>query len=303
MEPIQHRYDFTILYDVKDGNPNGDPDMDGMPRIDNETGQGMATDTSIKRRIRDYVLATRDNQPPDRIYIQRFASLNSLDEEAMQANGITPGDKSSVTKARKTDPHIDLTLRNYMCANYFDIRAFGAVMTGFSKNALSGGQVRGPVQLGFARSIDPISIQPVTITRNAVNTDRELVSNAQPMGVKYIIPYGLYRMEGAIDAKHAQRVTGFDTRDLNLLWEAIQGMFDLTRSAMSGRMAVRALIVFEHSNALGDAPSYRLQDSIRIRRRNDIKVARCFDDYEVTVDRSLIPGSIMVSDKTGSLRL
>lgn len=207
--PIENRYDFTILFDVENGNPNGDPDSGNMPRIDIETGNGLVTDVCVKRKIRDYVQTAMGEEAPWRIYIQNKRTLNRLDSEALENAHIDvrPEDKDfakEIKALKKDDPELDRRLRDYMCANFFDIRTFGAVMTTFVKGSLACGQVRGPVQLGFARSIDPVSIQEVSITRVAVTTEADAAEKNNTMGNKYIIPYGLYRMNGYVSAKLAQ---------------------------------------------------------------------------------------------------
>ena len=298
---IENRYDFTILFDVKDGNPNGDPDSGNMPRVDIETGNGLVTDVCIKRKIRDYVQTAMGEQTPWRIYIQNRRTLNRLDSEALEAEHIDarPEDKDfakEIKSLKKDDPTLDLRLRDYMCSQFFDIRTFGAVMTTFVKGSLSCGQVRGPVQLGFARSIDPVSVQEISLTRIAVTTEADAADKNNTMGNKFIIPYGLYRMNGYISAKLAQNVTGFCDDDLDMLWQAILNMFEFDRSAARGNMAVRKLYVFKHSSALGDAPSWKLFDSINVHKRDGADVARNFSDYEVQVNREAIPDSVSVSE-------
>lgn len=300
-KPIENRYDFTILFDVKDGNPNGDPDSGNMPRVDIETGNGLTTDVCIKRKIRDYVQTAMGEQAPWRIYIQNRQTLNRLDGEALKAEHINASlenkDFAKEIKAlKKTDPELDRRLRDYMCDQFFDIRTFGAVMTTFVKGNLSCGQVRGPVQLGFARSIDPISVQEISITRIAVTTEADAAEKNNTMGNKFIIPYGLYRMNGYISAKLAQNVTGFCDEDLDVLWQAILNMFEFDRSAARGNMAVRKLYVFKHSSALGDAPSWKLFDSIDVHKRDEVDVPRDFGDYEVRVNREAIPESVSLTE-------
>lgn len=298
---IRNRYDFTILYDVENGNPNGDPDLDNMPRMDAETGVGIVTDVCLKRKIRDYVLATQNDQAPYRIYIQRGHTLNSLDGEAIdhlaQANGNAKSTAQAILKDAKKKPEWDQEIRNYMCGQFFDIRAFGAVMTTFVKGGLSSGQVRGPIQLGFSRSIDPISPQEITITREAITTEQDAEKKNNEMGHKYVVPYGLYRANGYISANLAQRVTGFSEDDLALLWKAILNMFELDRSASHGNMAVRRLYVFKHASEFGDTQSYKLFDSIHVQRKEGIASPRSFSDYDVSLDLSQIPSSVEVGEK------
>ncbi|KAA8817664.1 type I-C CRISPR-associated protein Cas7/Csd2 [Bifidobacterium callitrichos] len=300
-KPIENRYDFTILFDVENGNPNGDPDAGNMPRVDIVSGNGLVTDVCIKRKIRDYVQMAMDERAPWRIYIQNRRTLNRLDSEALEAEHIDarPEDKDfakEIKALKKDDPELDRRLRDYMCANFFDIRTFGAVMTTFVKGSLACGQVRGPVQLGFAKSIDPVDVQEVTITRIAVTKEEDAAEKNNTMGNKYIIPYGLYRMNGYVSAKLAQNVTGFSDEDLDMLWQAILNMFEFDRSAARGNMAVRRLYVFKHSNALGDAPSWKLFDSIDVRKKEGIGDARSFADYDITVNRDFIPDAVSLTE-------
>lgn len=266
-----------------------------------ENRYDLVTDVCIKRKIRDYVQMAMDEQAPWRIYIQNRRTLNRLDSEALEAEHIDarPEDKDfakEIKALKKDDPTLDLRLRDYMCSQFFDIRTFGAVMTTFVKGSLSCGQVRGPVQFGFARSIDPVNVQEVSITRIAVTTEADAADKNNTMGNKFIIPYGLYRMNGYISAKLAQNVTGFCDEDLDMLWQAILNMFELDRSAARGNMAVRKLYVFKHNSALGDAPSWKLFDSIDVHKRDGVDVARSFSDYEVQVNHEAIPDSVSVSE-------
>lgn len=244
-EAIKNRYEFMILFDVENGNPNGDPDAGNLPRIDPESGYGLVTDVCLKRKIRNYVELVKESEPGYRIYVKEGIPLNRSDNEAYQSIGVT--DKS-VKEAKKKDPDIDLKIRNYMCDNFFDIRTFGAVMTTFVKAALNCGQVRGPVQLGFAKSIDPVISQEVTITRVAITTEKDAEEKKTEIGRKSIIPYALYRTEGYVSANLARKVTGFSEEDLELLWQAIINMFENDHSAARGNMAVRELIVFKHDS-------------------------------------------------------
>ena len=277
-EPIQNRYDFVILFDVENGNPNGDPDAGNMPRVDPETGNGIITDVCLKRKIRNYVQDVKEDASGWRIYIKDQVPLNRSDLEAGEALGI--GD----------DPDIDLKLRDFMCSEFFDIRTFGAVMTTFVKGALNCGQVRGPVQLGFARSIDPIVPQEVTITRTAITTESDAQNKTTEMGRKYVVPYGLYRAEGFVSANLARRVTGFSEEDLQMLWQAILNMFENDHSAARGKMAVRELIIFKHASELGNAASYKLFDAVTVKKVDGVAVPRKFSDYTVTVSEDLPEG-------------
>lgn len=285
-EPIKNRYDFVILFDVENGNPNGDPDAGNMPRIDPETGCGLVTDVCLKRKIRNYVETVKENDENYRIYIKDTVPLNRSDADAIKALGISEDLKA----AKKSDPDIDRRLRNYMCEHYYDIRTFGAVMTTFVKGALNCGQVRGPVQLSFARSVDTIIPQEVTITRVAITTEADAEKKGTEMGRKYIVPYALYRAEGYVSANLARKTTGFSEDDLQLLWEAILNMFENDHSAARGKMAVRELIVFKHSSELGNAPAYKLFDAVTVQRRDSTTPARSYRDYTVTVSDALPEG-------------
>ena len=285
-EPIKNRYDFVILFDVENGNPNGDPDAGNMPRIDPETGYGLVTDVCLKRKIRNYVETVKENDENYRMYIKDTVPLNRSDADAIKALGISEDLKA----AKKSDPDIDRRLRNYMCEHYYDIRTFGAVMTTFVKGALNCGQVRGPVQLSFARSVDTIIPQEVTITRVAITTEADAEKKGTEMGRKYIVPYALYRAEGYVSANLARKTTGFSEDDLQLLWEAILNMFENDHSAARGKMAVRELIVFKHSSELGNAPAYKLFDAVTVQRRDPTTPARSYRDYTVTVSDALPEG-------------
>lgn len=285
-EPIKNRYDFVILFDVENGNPNGDPDAGNMPRIDPETGYGLVTDVCLKRKIRNYVETVKENDENYRIYIKDTVPLNRSDADAIKALGISEDLKA----AKKSDPDIDRRLRNYMCEHYYDIRTFGAVMTTFVKGALNCGQVRGPVQLSFARSVDTIIPQEVTITRVAITTEADAEKKGTEMGRKYIVPYALYRAEGYVSANLARKTTGFSEDDLQLLWEAILNMFENDHSAARSKMAVRELIVFKHSSELGNAPAYKLFDAVTVQRKDPTTPARSYRDYAVTVSDALPEG-------------
>lgn len=291
-EPIKNRYDFVLYFDVKDGNPNGDPDAGNLPRIDPETGLGLVTDVCLKRKIRNYVEMVKEDIPGYDIYIKRGETLNAKDSRAFEELGI---DAKEIKALKKSDLNLDKKIRNCMCKTYFDIRAFGAVMTTFVKNNLNCGQVRGPVQLTFARSVDPIVQQEVTITRMAVTTEADAEQKSNNMGRKYIVPYALYRCEGFVSAALAQKTTGFSDEDLDLLWNAIINMFEDDRSAARGLMAVRSLIAFKHNSILGNAPAYQLFDAVSTKKREGITAPRSIVDYEpITVDQSKIPEGVEV---------
>ena len=285
-EAIKNRYEFVILFDVENGNPNGDPDAGNMPRVDPETGYGLVTDVCLKRKIRNYVETLKEDEDGYRIYIKDGVPLNRSDRTAITALGISEDLKA----AKKSDPEIDRKLRDYMCANYYDIRTFGAVMTTFVKGALNCGQVRGPVQIGFARSIDPIVPQEVTITRVAITTEADAEKKGTEMGRKHIVPYALYRAEGFVSANLARKTTGFSEDDLALLWQAILNMFENDHSAARGKMAVRELIVFKHESELGNAPSYKLFDTVTVSRNDGVDIPRSYRDYTVTVAENIPDG-------------
>lgn len=285
-EPIKNRYDFVILFDVENGNPNGDPDAGNMPRVDPESGFGLVTDVCLKRKIRNYVETLKEDEPGYGIYIKDQVPLNRSDSKALEYLGV----KGDLKAAKKDDPSLDLKVRDFMCQNFYDIRTFGAVMTTFVKGNLNCGQVRGPVQLGFARSVDPVLPQEITITRVAITTEADAEKKTTEMGHKYIIPYGLYRAEGYISANLARKVTGFSEEDLQLLWQAILNMFEDDHSAARGKMAVRELIVFKHESELGNAPAYKLFESVSVERRSDVAIPRGYGDYVVSVSDALPEG-------------
>lgn len=291
-EPIKNRYDFVLYYDVENGNPNGDPDAGNMPRIDPETGYGLVTDVCLKRKIRDYVETVKEGDPGYEIYIKDGVPLNRSDSRAFDELGIN---EKEIKKLKKDNPEIDTQLRNVMCKTFYDVRTFGAVMTTFVKKNLNCGQVRGPVQLTFSRSVDPIIAQEVTITRVAITKEDAAEKKITEMGRKYIVPYGLYRCEGFVSANLARKTTGFSDEDLELLWQAIINMFDNDHSAARGKMAVRSLIVFRHDSELGCAPSYKLFDAVSVAKHDDVEAPRSFADYgDVTVDEDAIPEGIEV---------
>ena len=297
-EVIKNRYEFVVMFDVENGNPNGDPDAGNMPRIDPESGLGLVTDVCLKRKIRNYVETVKEEGDGYKIYIKEDVPLNRSYKLACEAVGVTASDEKKVTEAlkklKKNDPDVDLKLRDYMCKNFYDIRTFGAVMTTFVKAALNCGQVRGPVQIGFARSIDPIISQEVTITRVAITTEKDAENKSTEMGRKSIVPYGLYRAEGFVSANLARKVTGFTEEDLDLLWEAIINMFENDHSAARGKMAVRELIVFKHSKELGDCPAYKLFDAVEVRRNPDVEYPRKYQDYTVQIHQENIPETVEV---------
>lgn len=288
-DPIKNRYEFVVLFDVENGNPNGDPDAGNMPRVDPETGYGLVTDVCLKRKIRNYVEMAKEGEKGYRIYIKDGVPLNSSDKEACAYVGADP---DKLKEAKKKDEHLDEKIRDFMCSNFYDIRTFGAVMTTFVKASLNCGQVRGPVQLGFARSVDPIMPQEVTITRVAITTEADALSKDTEMGRKFIVPYGLYRAEGFVSANLARKTTGFDEEDLALLWKAILNMFENDRSAARGMMAVRKLVIFKHDSELGEAPAWRLFKLVNVQRKPEIVAPRSFEDYQFRVDTDHLPQGV-----------
>lgn len=292
---ISNKYDFVILFDVENGNPNGDPDAGNMPRVDPETGLGLVTDVCLKRKIRNYVEAWAEIES-DRngygIYIKDAVPLETSDKKALVYIGV-----DNIKDVKKRDKDVDLKIREFMCMNFFDIRTFGAVMTTFVKGALNCGQVRGPVQLGFARSIDPIAPQEITITRVAITTEKDAENKKTEMGRKYIVPYALYKVEGHISANLARKITGFSEEDLELLWKAIINMFENDHSAARGNMAVQELIVFKHSNELGNAPAYKLFERVKVSRKEEVQVPRAYEDYTVEVDTESLPNGVTCERK------
>lgn len=293
MGPIKHRYDFVLLFDVVNGNPNGDPDAGNSPRVDPETGHGLVTDVCLKRKIRNFVCLTKTDpatggaeQGYD-IYVKEKAILNKQHERAFSALGLANA------KERESEKSIDRA-REWMCQTFFDIRMFGAVMT----TGVNCGQVRGPVQLAFARSVEPIVSIEQAITRMAVTTEKE--SEAQQggnrtMGRKEIVPYGLYAVHGFVSPFLAVQ-TRFSHEDLTLLWEALKNMFEQDRSSARGEMSSRKLVVFQHESQLGNAPAHSLFDRLKINRKDQSRPARAYSDYEVSFDRSNVPQGVTVQD-------
>ena len=288
-EAIRNRYDFVVLFDVENGNPNGDPDNGNAPRVDLDTGHGIVTDVCLKRKIRNYVETVKEEEPGYQIYIKEGTPLNVKDAGAFAELSI---DEKKISALKKEDPELDRKIRDFMCSRFFDIRTFGAVMTTFVKANLNCGQVRGPVQFGFARSVDPIVPQSLTITRVAITTEKDAEKKKTEMGRKEIVPYGLYRAEGFVSANLARKVTGFSEEDVELLWEAILNMFEHDRSAARGKMAVRELIIFKHDSELGNAPAHKLFDAVKVNKKETEMQPRCYGDYEVTVCEEQIPEGV-----------
>ena len=289
-EPIKNRYEFVILFDVENGNPNGDPDAGNMPRLDPETGYGLVTDVCLKRKIRNYVETVKEDAPGYRIYIKDGVPLNRSDAEALAHWNV---DEKTIKDAKQKDGQLDGKIRDFMCREFYDIRTFGAVMTTFVKNNLNCGQVRGPVQLGFARSIDTIIPQEISIARITQATEKDMVEKGpHTLGNKYIVPYALYRCEGYVSANLARKTTGFSEADLDLLWQAILNLFENDRSAARGKMAVRELIVFKHDSELGCAPAHKLFELVTVQRKEGTDAPRAYSDYAVIVDESRLPTGV-----------
>jgi CRISPR-associated protein Csd2 len=285
---MNHRYDFVYLFDCKDGNPNGDPDAANAPRIDPQDMHGLVSDVCLKRKIRNYVLIAKEAAPGYGIFVQQGSVLNERIAEAHKNLGHDVDAKSEKKKATRDQVS---SARAEMCKRFFDVRTFGAVMS----TGVNAGQVRGPVQLSFSRSLDPIMPLDLSITRMAVTEAKEADSPNQTMGRKNLIPYGLYRCHGFISANLA-RETGFSEADLELLWQSLTLMFDHDRSASRGTMAPQRLVVFKHQTTLGNAPAHKLFERVSVKRRSGVEVARAFSDYEVQVDLNGLPTGIEVSE-------
>ncbi|HNU71867.1 MAG TPA: type I-C CRISPR-associated protein Cas7/Csd2 [Thermodesulfobacteriota bacterium] len=288
-EPIKNRYDFVLVFDVKDGNPNGDPDAGNLPRVDPETGNGLITDVCLKRKVRNYVLMTKGLKEPFDVFIKEKAVLNDLIDEAHEQNTVKDKEKGQKTEAA----------RQWMCNKYFDIRAFGAVMS-TGKNA---GQVRGPVQMTFGRSVEPVVTLEHSITRMAVATQAESdkqQGDNRTMGRKNTVPYGAYVAHGFVSA-HLATQTGFGQEDINLLWEALCNMFEHDRSAARGLMSTQRLVIFKHDSALGNAPAHSLFDRVQLTRRNDSKPARDFSDYELKINKENLPSGVSIIELPAGL--
>ncbi len=310
MKPLENRYDFVYLFDVTNGNPNGDPDAGNLPRLDPETNQGLVSDVCLKRKIRNFVALTKDDAPGYEIFVAERAILELQQRRAWDAivPDASPKDRAKLPK----DEAKARELTRWMCSNFFDVRTFGAVMSTKGANC---GQVRGPVQLAFARSVEPVLPLEVSITRMAATTaaDAESKGDIRTMGRKHIIPYGLYRAHGYVSASLAggtSKGTGFSEEDAQLLWSALEQMFDHDRSAARGEMSARRLIVFKHQSAIGNAPAHRLFERVTVKRlfageehdpgdprAHNLPPARVFSDYAVHVDDSNLPPGIKVIDR------
>lgn len=291
---LTNRYDFVLLFDVKDGNPNGDPDAGNLPRVDAESGRGLVTDVCLKRKVRNFVGLVKGEQPPFEIYVKEKAVLNNQHKRAYVGIGkpeLLEGDD----KKRKGGDAVD-EARQWMCRNFYDVRAFGAVMS----TGINCGQVRGPIQLTFARSVDPIVALEHSITRMAVATEAEAEKQSgdnRTMGRKFTVPYGLYAAHGFVSSFLAKQ-TGFDENDLELLWQALAQMFEHDRSAARGEMTTRGLYVFKHDSELGNAPAHNLFELIQV-KKNTEEPARDFADYTVTVKEAAIPAGVSLQRKVG----
>lgn len=285
---VNNRYDFVLLFDVRDGNPNGDPDAGNLPRIDPETGQGLVTDVCLKRKVRNYVGILKGEKPPYEIYIKEKAILNKQHERAYESLGV---DLKGSEGKRKGGDKVD-DARNWMCKNFFDVRTFGAVMS----TGINCGQVRGPVQMTFARSVEQAVPLEHSITRMAVATEAEAEKQQgdnRTMGRKYTIPYALYRCHGFVSAPLASQ-TGFSENDLNLFWDALLNMFEHDRSAARGEMTTRKLVVFKHESTYGNEPAHKLFERLRVVRKDNPRPARTYSDYEVSLDKSGLSSEVKV---------
>ncbi|MFN5543409.1 MAG: type I-C CRISPR-associated protein Cas7/Csd2 [Betaproteobacteria bacterium] len=293
---LSNRYDFVLVFDVKDGNPNGDPDAGNLPRLDAESGHGLVTDVSLKRKVRNYVGMVKGEQPPFEIYIKEKAILNKTHERAYVAVGAEDSLKGDDKKRKGGGDTVDLA-RKWMCANFFDVRTFGAVMS----TGVNCGQVRGPVQLTFGRSVDPIVALEHSITRMAVATEAEAEKQQgdnRTMGRKHTVPYGVYVAHGFVSAFLAKQ-TGFGSEDLELFFQALESMFEHDRSAARGEMTTRGLYVFKHDSELGNAHAHELFERIRVQKRPEVEVARSFAEYSVSVRDDLMPAGVSLIRRVG----
>lgn len=290
MTAIKQRYEFVYIFDVKNGNPNGDPDSGNMPRIDHDTQKGLVTDVCIKRKVRNYVDLAKGGNAPFAIYMQDKAVLNNQHKRAYEAIGIKPEIKKLPKEEEKAHE-----ITRWMCQNFFDVRTFGAVMT----TEVNSGQVRGPVQFGFALSNDAVIAQEITITRSSVTNEKD-ADKERTMGRKYIVPYGLYRMHGFVSASLAgdeKKGTGFSEEDMELVFTALENMFDHDRSAARGEMNARKLIVFKHGSALGNAPAQKLFSIVEVSLKPGVTNPRDYSDYIITIDRAALPAGVELIER------
>ena len=296
MSEIKNRYDFVLVFDVQDGNPNGDPDAGNLPRIDPETGRGLVTDVCLKRKVRNYTQLTQDSSKGFDIFIKEKAILNVEIDDGYKKAGIDPelAKEAEKKKDKSKERRDQISLvRKKMCEIFYDIRTFGAVLS----TGANAGQVRGPVQMTFGRSVEPVVTLEHSITRMAVTNEGDAKAKEIEMGRKNTIPYGVYVAHGFVSANLAAQ-TGFSEEDLNLFWDALKNMFEHDRSAARGLMSTRKLIVFKHDTALGSAPAYQLFDSVKISHRDGGAIpSRSFSDYEVKIDRSNIPQGVTIIEK------
>lgn len=296
MMNLNNRYDFVLVFDVHDGNPNGDPDAGNLPRMDAESGHGLVTDVSLKRKVRNFVGLVKGEQPPYEIYIKEKAVLNQTHERAYKEIGaeeVLKGDD----KKRKGSAENTEQARTWMCKNFYDVRTFGAVMS----TGVNCGQVRGPVQLTFARSVDPIVALEHSITRMAVTTEAEAEKQQgdnRTKGRKHTVPYGVYIAHGFISSFLA-RQTGFGEEDLELLWQSLENMFEHDRSAARGEMATRGLYVFKHDSELGNAHAHSLFERICVKRQEGIDIARSFSDYVISINDQNLPAGVSLIRRLG----
>ena len=284
MSELKNRIDFVYIFDVQDGNPNGDPDAGNLPRVDAETGMGLVTDVCLKRKVRNYVQVAKQLVDGYDIFIKEKAVLNTLIDAAHEDESVKNAEEKDKANAA----------RDIMCKKYYDIRTFGALMT-TGKNA---GQVRGPIQMTFARSVDPITALEHSITRMAVATEKEAEKQKgdnRTMGRKATVPYGLYVCHGFISANLAQQ-SGFSQEDLDLFFDALKNMFDVDRSAARGLMSAQKLIVFKHDSVLGNAPANKLFDLVKVERKDKSAPARSFADYKVTIDKDNVPVGVNIEE-------
>jgi len=319
---IKNRYDFVLLFDVRDGNPNGDPDAGNLPRLDAESGHGLVTDVSLKRKVRNFVSLVKDQtqgEPQDgdnrfEIYVREKGILNHQHQRAYSALKLDAPDETNsadteellAADAKKAKPGKEKRkgsaddvekARKWMCQNFYDVRTFGAVMS----TGINAGQVRGPVQLTFARSVEPVIALEHSITRMAVATQAEAEKQQgdnRTMGRKHTVPYGVYVAHGFISSFLAKQ-TGFDDNDLGLLWQSLESMFEHDRSAARGEMSTRGLYVFKHESELGNAHAHSLFERIQVKRKAGLDVVRSFDGYDVTIDESAMPAGVSLERRVG----
>ena len=283
MSELKNRYEFIVLFDVENGNPNGDPDAGNMPRVDIESNLGIVTDVCLKRKIRNYIELTKKGEPRFNILVKADASLNSKFTAIYKENNLETGLKGA-------NKDVTNKARNFACQNFYDVRTFGAVM---STGEDPCGIVRGPVQINFARSVEPIFPQELTITRQAITTDKDFDKKDNEMGKKSVVPYALYKAEGYVQAFLAKQ-TGFDEEDLELLFDAIMNMFENDHSSLRGKMCMRQLIIFKHDTLLGNAPSHKLFDLVKIEKKEKDKVTRNYSDYDISISEDVPKGVTII---------